>query len=190
MPFVLILREQSYAQFWSVLIDRRRPNTRRQQTHPAGANVRAIYDCHNADVARLSPTFDVNANVRILKNFPRAQSGGRRIPQRDVEPIPELLLVVGSQWAKVSHAGSHRSPESCQRPFQVVGRWLQPDHDRCGDAEHTLATTIRISRSKRLLPNDECARLRVIDKLAFVLQQRSAQLLHFRRPHGFHQVFF
>lgn len=96
----LILGLQRNAQLGGVRINGREPGAWRQHAHPAGPGIDAVDNRDHADIRFSAPPFHVNARARGPQNFDGTRRRGRRIPKREVQPMPEAGLIVCSKHAE------------------------------------------------------------------------------------------
>lgn len=90
---VLKFRLQRDAELRSLGVDRRQADTNRQKAHPTCARIYPVHLGDDADVSGQAPVLGVDAYSRDLQHFDRTQPSWRRVPQGDVKPVPELVLI-------------------------------------------------------------------------------------------------
>ena len=96
-------RLQCYSKLRGAFINLRDANAFGKEAHPARADVMAVNHCDDANVGGAPPIFCIYADVRPLQDLERPETGGRRIPQSDVQSAPEAVLILGTQRAKPDH---------------------------------------------------------------------------------------
>jgi len=103
VSLVLKRRLQRNAELWRALVYIRETNALRKQAHPARSDVVTVDHRHQPDVGGASPILCIDADLRSLQDLDRTESCGRRIPQGDVQPAPEAVLILDTQLAKPEH---------------------------------------------------------------------------------------
>jgi hypothetical protein len=97
---VLELGLERDAQLRRFGVDRCEANASGQQAHPASACVSSAYLCNDSDVRRLAPALRVDAHTGCLKDLDGPEAGWRGIPECHVQPMPELVLVFGTEGSE------------------------------------------------------------------------------------------
>lgn len=93
VALLLKLRLKCDAKLGRFGVHGRQADADRKQSHPAGAGISPAHLGDDADIRRLPPIFCVDADAWVLKDLEWPKPRRRRIPQCDVEPVPELVLV-------------------------------------------------------------------------------------------------
>jgi hypothetical protein len=89
-----------------LVVDVAKALTFRQQSHPARAGILPVHNSHDTYIGRLAPTLNQDANPRMLKYRDGPKRRRRRVPERDMQPLPQALLVRGDEGAEVQQSGS------------------------------------------------------------------------------------
>lgn len=84
---------QCNAELGSLIVDVCETLTTRNQAHPACARVLSVHHCDNADICAQAPALNKDPYSRVLKYLYGTQWSRRRVPERDVKPAPQALLV-------------------------------------------------------------------------------------------------
>lgn len=87
----------------SLVIDVGETLTVGNQPHPTSASRLTVHDGDHANVRRQAPTLCVDAYTRVLKNLDWPQWCRRWVPERDVKPVPQALLIRSEKGAEVEH---------------------------------------------------------------------------------------
>lgn len=97
---MLKLRLKGDAKLRSLVIDVGETLTTRNQSHPTGTGSLTVDDGDDANIRRQPPTLSVDAYTRMLKNVDWPQWRRRWVPERDVKPVPQALLIRSEEGAE------------------------------------------------------------------------------------------
>jgi hypothetical protein len=101
---LVILKLKGDAKLRSLVINVGETLTTWNQSNPTGAGSLTVDDGDDASIREQAPTLGVDPYTRVLKNVDWPKWRRRWVPERDVKPVPQALLIRSEKGAEAEQS--------------------------------------------------------------------------------------